>query len=398
MGMDARAITLITLGGLFLVGLAADVVGRRTRLPRVTLLLLVGVCAGPIGLDLFPDSTTLWFPFVADLALVMVAFLLGGELTPELLRDHGRAILSISFVVVVVTALCVGAGLLAAGWTLSLALLLGAISTATDPAAVSDVVRETGVSSRFSKTLLGVVAVDDAWGIAAIGLALTVVLGLHSPDAARTAVLHGLFEIFGAILVGCALGIPMALLTGRVREGEPTQSEALGGVLLCGGVAMLLGVSFLLAAMTMGAVVANLARHHTRPFHAIEGIEWPFMVLLFVLSGASLRLTELGAAGGLTAAYIGLRVIGRVAGGWLGAYATGLDGPADRMIGAALLPQAGVAIGMALVVSQRLPEIGGAILSATVAATIVFELLGPIATRLALLRSKDLPRSATPAA
>jgi Kef-type K+ transport system membrane component KefB len=223
----------------------------------------------------------------------MVAFLLGGELTAALLREHGRAVLVISLVVVVVTAAIVAAGLLALGWPVPVALLLAAIATSTDPAAVSDVVRETDARGPFTKTLLGVVAIDDAWGIAAMSVALALVLGIQSPEAARVVAVDGFVELAGALLVGCALGVPMALLSGRVRAGEPTQAEALGGVLLCGGVALLLEVSFLLAAMTMGVVVANLARHHRRPFRAIEGIEWPFMVLFFVLSGTSLHVTEL---------------------------------------------------------------------------------------------------------
>jgi Kef-type K+ transport system membrane component KefB len=388
MNPDPIAIALITLGAVFLAGLAADYVGHRTRLPRVTLLLLLGVCVGPLGFDLFPASATAWFPFVADLALVMVAFLLGGELTLSLLRSHGRAVLVISLMVVAVTAMTVGAGLLALGWPVSVALLLAAISTSTDPAAVSDVVRQTRARGPFTKTLIGVVAVDDAWGIAAMSLALAFVLGLDSPEAARVVALDGFIELMGAVLVGCALGIPMALLTGRLRIGEPTQAEALGGVLLCGGVALLLDVSFLLAAMTMGVVVANLARHHRRPFRAIEGIEWPFMILFFVLSGTSLQVEEFGAAAGLTFAYVILRVLGRVLGGWLGSRFSE-PSPHNREVGVALLPQAGIAIGMALVVSQRVPDVGGVILTATVAGTIVFEIVGPILTRLVLTRSGE---------
>ncbi len=142
MSADPIAIVLLTLGAIFLAGLAADIVGRRTRLPRVTLLLLLGVFAGPLGFDLFPESSMAWFPFIANLALVMVAFLLGGELTLKMLRGHGRAILVISLVVAAATAAIVAAGLLALGWPVSVALLLAAISTSTDPAAVSDVVRE----------------------------------------------------------------------------------------------------------------------------------------------------------------------------------------------------------------------------------------------------------------
>jgi Kef-type K+ transport system membrane component KefB len=177
----------------------------------------------------------------------------------------------------------------------------------------------------------------------------------------------------------------MVLLSGRVRAGEPTQAEALGGVLLCGGIALWFGVSFLLSAMTMGVIVANLAHHHRRPFRAIEGIEWPFMVVFFVLSGASLHMESLGPAASLAIAYVALRVVGRLAGGWLGVAISG-----DRFargIGIALFPQAGVAIGMALVASQRLPGLGSVVLSATVAATIVFELFGPILTRVALVRA-----------
>jgi Kef-type K+ transport system membrane component KefB len=388
MNADPIAIVLLTLGAIFLAGLVADIVGRRTRLPRVTLLLLLGVFSGPLGFDLFPESSVAWFPFIANLALVMVAFLLGGELTLKMLRGHGRAILVISLVVAAATAAIVAVGLLALGWPVSVALLLAAISTSTDPAAVSDVVRETDARGPFTKTLLGVVAIDDAWGIAAMSVALALVLGLENPEAARVVALDGFIELSGAVLVGCALGVPMALLSGRVRAGEPTQAEALGGVLLCGGVALLLDVSFLLAAMTMGVVVANLAHHHRRPFNAIEGIEWPFLVLFFVLSGASLQLAELGAAAGLTLAYVLLRVLGRIVGGWLGSLFSGRS-LSVQTVGVAMLPQAGIAIGMALVVSQRVPEVGGTILTATVAGTIVFEIVGPILTRLLLVRSGE---------
>jgi Kef-type K+ transport system membrane component KefB len=140
--------------------------------------------------------------------------------------------------------------------------------------------------------------------------------------------------------------------------------------------------------MTMGVVVANLARHHRRSFRAIEGIEWPFLVLFFVLSGASLQVAELGTAATLTLAYVLLRVLGRIAGGWLGSHLSARS-PSARTVGVALLPQAGIAIGMALVVSQRVPEVGGAILTATVAGTIVFEIAGPILTRLVLVRSGE---------
>jgi Kef-type K+ transport system membrane component KefB len=162
--------------------------------------------------------------------------------------------------------------------------------------------------------------------------------------------------------------------------------EALGAVFLCGGIALWLEVSYLLAAMVMGVLVANLARHHVRPFHAIEGIEWPFMVLFFVLSGASLHSDSLARVGIVVVAFVGLRILGRLAGAWALVGLGRIDRKLGAWMGLALLPQAGVALGMALVAAQRMPQLGDEILTVVIAATVFFEVVGPVFTRLALLR------------
>ncbi len=377
---------LISLGAIFLAGLVFDAVGRRTRLPRVTLLLVFGFVVGPAGLDLLPDITARWFPAVAEIALVMIGFLLGGELTRRALRERGLQVLVVSVTVVAVTFVIVGLGMMAIGAQAPVALLLAAIATATAPAATMDVVHSSGRGTPFSHFLTAVVAVDDAWGLIVFSFAFALGL-LIQGDGASTVALHALWELAGALGLGVALGIPMAYLTGRIEPGEPTLFEALGLVFLCGGLALWLEVSFLLAAMTLGATVANLARHHTRPFHAIEGIEWPFMILFFVLAGAALDVSALGHAGTWLVAYLLLRVVGRLAGGWLAGWLPPRDATVRRWMGLALLPQAGVALGMALVASQRLPEVGAAILPVVVASTVVFELFGPLATRFALERA-----------
>lgn len=381
--MHSVASLLISLGVIFLAALACDVLGRRTWLPRVTLLISFGFLAGPAGLAFFPDITQSWFPVVADMALLMVGFLLGGRLTGEELRQRGGQVLRLSLAVVLVTFGVVAAGLWLVGAPVTIAIVLAALATATDPAATFDVVHETGAETSFSRTLLDIVAIDDAWGILVFSLALAA-SELLAGGAARGALVHGAWDLGGALLLGVGLGVPMALLSGRLESGEPTLYEALGMVFLCGGAALWLEVSFLLSAMVMGAVVVNLARHHTRPFHAIEGIEWPFMILFFVLAGASLDPGALLQTGGWLVAFIGLRIVGRLGGGWLGGSLPPADPEMRRWLGAALLPQAGVALGMALVAAQRFPEIGDVILPIVVAATAIFELIGPIATRVAL--------------
>jgi len=384
--LDPWGPLLVSLGCICLAGLVLDVVGRRTRLPRVTLLVLFGVAVGPSALDLLPDMTAAWFPAVSDIALVMIGFLLGGTLTRKSLREHGGQVLGISLLVVCATFAVVGLGLAAIGAPPILALLLAAIATATDPAASFDVVRERGTDTPFSRMLLAIVAIDDAWGLVVFGLAFAVALVVQG-DGGAGVLAHAGWELGGGVALGVALGLPMAYLTGRIEPGEPTLYEALGLVFVCGGLAIWLEVSFLMASMCLGATVANLARHHTRPFHAIEGIEYPFLLLFFVLAGAALDVGALWVAGSWLAAYLGFRVVGRLVGGWLGGALVGAERKTRRWIGIALLPQAGVALGMALVASRRLPEWSDAILPIVVASTVLFELLGPLATRIALERA-----------
>lgn len=383
--MDHLAKTLVTLGLLFLLGLVADVLGRRTPLPRVTLLIVVGFLIGPAVLNLLPDRGTELFPLAADMALVIVGFLLGEKLKLSSLREYGRCVVWISLSDVVATALVMCLGMLLAGFPVEVALLFAGIAPATAPAAITDVVHELEADGMFSRTLLGIVAIDDAWGLIIFSLMLAAAQALQGQGGGLEVVLTGAWELGGAVVLGAVLGVPMALLTGRIKPGEPTLAEALGVVFLCGGIALWLEVSFLLASMVLGAVVANVARHHERPFHAIEGVEWPFMILFFILSGASVHAESLSKIGLVGAGYIGLRVLGRLIGVKAGTVLARATPVMRRWMWLSLMPQAGVALGMALVASQRFPGTGDTILTVVVAATVVFEVLGPVLTKRALV-------------
>jgi len=389
--MSNPAKTITFLGLLFLLGLTTDTLARRARLPRVTLLLLFGFVMGPSVFNVMPLETRPWFALVSDMALVMIGFLLGERFTRAGLKRYGRLVLIFSVAEVAVTAMVVLAGFLVLGVPIVVALLLAGIATATDPMATLDVVRESRARGVFSRTLLGVVAIDDAWGLIIFSLLLTAAQSLSGGAGGPSPILHGLIEVGGALLLGVGLGVPMAFLTGRIKAGEPTLVEALGLVFLCGGLALWLNVSFLLAAMIMGTVVANLARHHARPFHAIEGIEWPFMILFFVLAGASLEVQSLGSLWLVGGAYVGFRLLGRFLSGVTGGIFSRQRTRFGLYMGASFLPQAGVAMGMALLASQRLPEMGEIILPVVIASTVLFEIFGPICTRVSLVRMGETP-------
>ncbi len=213
-------------------------------------------------------------------------------------------------------------------------------------------------------------------------------MGVTTGDGS-TALQDGLRETGGALLLGLAIGIPGAVLTGRLKPGEPTLIEALGLVFLTAGLALHFELSFLLAGTCAGAVISNFARHHERPIHEIERIEWPFLLLFFMLAGAGLHLDGFGEVWWIAAAYAVFRTGARLAGGQLGGWLAGSAPGVGWKTGMALMPQAGVAIGMALVAAERVPEIGAAVLSITIATTVIFELIGPLMTQFALRRAPE---------
>lgn len=386
--MQPIAQFLIALGGILLLGLVTSTIGRRAFLPRVTLLLIFGVIIGENFLDIIPSIFSDRFEIIADMALLMVGFLLGGKLTISSLRKTGDQILWISISAAIVTTMIVSLGLIAIGVSNEIAILLGCIASATAPAAVLDVVTESNYKGPFSDLLLSIVALDDAWALMLFGIGLSIVTAINGHGEAVLPVFSIIKEIGGAVILGILIGLPAAYLTGRVKPGQPILTEALGIVFIAGGLAMMFDVSFLLASMVMGAVIANFAKHHEYPFHVIEDIEWPFMVIFFVLAGASIELNAMKEIGLIGIAYILCRALGKYLGAMLGAHYSKASKETKRWMGVALLPQAGVAIGMALVASKHFPEYRQVLLSVIISSTIFFEIIGPVFSRLAIQRSQ----------
>ena len=382
---------LLTLGGILLLGLATDVLGQRSFLPRVTLLLLFGTLIGKQVFDLIPPGFTTHFDVIANMTLLLVGFLLGEKITHSFRQRMARAVFWVSLLAVLVTSGLVLLVLLLAGVELPLAILLACIASATAPAATVDVVLESSSDSPFADLLLGVVAIDDAWGLILFSLGLAMVMSLNGgvDHSLADTLLYLLRDIGGATVLGAAIGLPAAFLTGRIRDGQPVLMEALGLVFLCGGLAMQFDVSFLISAMVMGACVAAFARHHEYPFHAIRHIEWPFMSLFFVLAGAMLEIAALKTLGLVGLLYIISRIAGKLAGGWLGSTVAGCRPVVRRWMGMALLPQAGVSIGMAIIAANQFPDYRQPLLTLIISATVFFEIIGPVCTRMSLKATRQ---------
>ncbi|AOY89347.1 sodium:proton exchanger [Marinobacter salinus] len=383
-----HALDLLLIGGIMLLALGAHTLGQRLHVPRVTLLLLVGALAGPEVFDLIPARVSDSFRLVTELTLAMVGFLLGERMSFRDLRQ-GREAIVVSLAVTLVTALLI----FAVTWTvtknLPASLLLAAIATATDPAATLDVMRETGSRGPLTRVVAQVVAIDDAWGAILFSIMLVFAElvsgnGVHLYETIG----HGVYEVLGAMVLGILLGIPMAWMTGRLKPGEPMLLESAGFVFLAAGIAGTLEISYLLTCMSLGITVANRAHHHVRPFRSIEGIIEPFLATFFFLAGFGLDWEALPTLGALGAAYIVARVAGRVLGGYTGGVLAGSVHTVRVRNGACLLPQAGVAMGLALVATHRLPEVGF-ILPLIIGSTVLFELIGPPITMYQLRRAGE---------
>lgn len=381
--MNQDSIVLIAIGSFLLIGLITDVIAKKTSIPRVTLLVCVGVVLGPQVLGVIPEIVEQQFDWLTSIALVMVGFLLGGKLTSDTFLRLGAPLLWISLSEALTTAVLITLALVLIGIDWKLALVLGCIGAATAAEVAFQSVIEVGANNRFSNLLLGIVALDDVWSliIFSVGIALAAAgTGFESfIDAGK--------ELVGGIALGIGLGVPAAYITGRLKPGEPVLIEALAVVFICSGLAQWLEVSFLLAAISMGAVIANIAKHHEQPFHAIENVEWPFLLLFFILAGALLELDSISVIAVATGVYTLARIIGKWSGAFAGASFSGSDVKTKKWIGVALMPQAGASIGMALVAGQFLPEYEQILLQIVIASTLIFELLGPILTSIALKRN-----------
>ena len=389
MTWSSEAYILVIIGLLLLVGYVAHKIGARTNIPRGTILLLVGVICGPGVLDVIPEEVADRFDIVTHIALAMVGFLLGQRLGGKYFKKRGRIILWTSVAETLLTAVVVFFALRYFGVSFPAALLLAGIAPASAPVSTIDVVYEGKAKGPLTDTVLGVVAIDDAWSVMLFSVLLVYVemlTGQIRPDAG---LYPALWEILGAVAIGGLLGFPMARITAKFKSEEPILLMAAGFVFLCVGLAVAFNVSYLLASMAMGCVVANFAGRRTRPFRDIGRISEPFLAVFFLLAGIRFELHALSTLGIISGVYILARSVGLVAGGTAGAFMALAPRVVRWRIGWCLLPQSGVALGLALVVNERLPALGKIILPVVIAGAVIFELVGPVITLWQLRRAGE---------
>ena len=383
--------TLLTIGVAMACGLLVSRLAKAVKLPNVTAFLVAGLLIGPCVAGIITKEQAEAMGIISEAALGFIAYAIGGEFKLSYLKKIGKAPITITLFQGLATVLCVDAGLILLGVDVPMALLLGAIALATAPAATLMVVRQYKARGPVTQMLLPVVAMDDALGLMVFSISASVAQALLGGEmTAQSMILSPLIEIVGSLALGSALGLLLAFgarfFASRGNKLALSIALVLAGVGLCD----LWGLSSLLVCMMIGAIMVNLSQQHEVLMEQCDRFTPPLFLLFFVLSGAELDLSVLPAVGLTGVFYLLLRSLGKWGGTMLGALSVRADSNVRKYLGLTLLPQAGVAIGMAQMVSIRFPALAAQISTIVLAGVLVFELAGPVITKLALTKAGEI--------
>lgn len=387
--MTLHSMNLMLNGGLvLLLGWLAGRLINKLKFPAVTGYLLIGIIIGPSFFNLLTQPMLKAAVWLSHGALGIIAFSIGSEFTLATLRRLGKSVIWIAFLEAFgAAALVVLAMLFILRQPLPNALLFGAIASATAPAATIMVVREYRARGPLTDTLLAVVAIDDPICVMNFAIASGVATMLLAGRVTSVAgmIIHPVLEIIVALVLGAALGFLLCLAGDRfLRNQAEMLTFTLGAIFLGAGLALQFNLSPLLVNMALGAVVGNFAERNEDIFDTIKAMDTPVFVAFFTLSGAGLHVELLRSIGWVGVVYIIMRVIGKMAGAALGASISGASKTVRSYLGLGLVPQAGVALGLSLLVKQLLPGIGETISTTIVATTVVYELIGPLCAKAAI--------------
>ena len=404
---------LITLAFSVLAGLLMSRVAKLVNLPAVTAYLIAGLCIGPfllgrlgirgIGFSTLEDVDS--FSIISQGALGFIAFEIGNEFRLRDLKSMGKSAITIGILQAVITTIIVDIALIALHFfnpsliSLSSALTLGSIAAATAPAATLMVVKQYKAEGPMTKLLLMVVAIDDAVGLVLFSISFGVATALETGAISFIGVvLEPLLEIILSCLLGVVGGCSLNALEKYFHSRSKRMSLAVAFVFLTVGISLLeftiggvhIGFSLLLVCMIEGTVFCNINETSEEIMESVDGWTGPLNMLFFVLSGAELNLNVVSNPLVLSVGivFILFRSLGKISGAWLSCKMEKTSNTIQKYLGITLLPQAGVALGMAL--QARILCDGEIVRNVVLFAVLVYELVGPTLTKWSLLRAGEI--------
>jgi len=403
-------ISFLHLNVLFLLGLAlfGGAVGGRifqkAKIPQVVGYIIIGMLIGESGFKLVDRNTIAALSPFNYFALGLIGFMVGGELKKEVFSKYGKHFTHIllcegitPFLSVTIFIGIVGTFLFGPSPSVwALAILLGAIASATDPATTTSVLKEYKTRGPLTSNILGIVALDDGLALLLFAIASSIASGLvgHGGGGVLRAILHPLYEIGGAILLGGLSGFFLSKILIKYSEKERMLAFSIGTVLLVIGLSVATGISMLLAVMTLGIIITNLTYNKSKEILGlVEGFTPPIYVLFFVLVGAKLEFSNMTTTIlALVVVYLIFGMTGKMLGAYIGAKLSKAPRTVVKYLPFSLFSQAGIAIGLSILAAQHFSGengIGGTLVIIITATTFATQLIGPFFTKFAVIKAGE---------
>ena len=393
---------LLQMGILILTGLLFSKLAKLVKLPNVTGYLVGGLLVGPsvlglLGVPLITDEFLTEMGTVSEVALGFIAFTIGTQFQFDYFKKVGSRPIVIAIFESLVAVVCVFLGMVfILKCDVAFSLVLSAIAAATAPAATLMVIKQYKADGEVTKNLMSVVALDDAVALAIFGIMVAIANALNGDTTNLTwTILSPFVEVFASLAIGFVVGLLLSLLL-KWFTGRSNRISVICAVILIvvslSAVITFLNLSTLLACMMMGAVFTNTTKKSNvnTIMELCDRFTPPLLILFFTVSGASLKLDVLLTVGFVGLIYVVMRVIGKIGGAYLGAVITKSPDTVKKWLGFALIPQAGVAIGLTIVAGNVVPQYANEIRAVVLCATLVYELVGPLITKLALKKAGEI--------
>lgn len=386
---DGTAI-LLSLSIILLAGFLMTRITKLLRLPNVSGYIIAGIIIGPYLLNLIPMRIINGMNFFSDIALAFIAFGVGRFFKKDTLRETGVGVILITVLEALLAGLFVFLALyFGCKLDFSLSLLLGAIATATAPASTMMTINQYHARGKFVSILLQVVALDDVVCLLVFSAAAAVINAMTVGTVSAAGVILPLVYNIGAIVLGAIFGFILAKLLSH-RSDDNRLILAVAMLLGLSGLCSIFDISPLLSCMIFGAVYMNVTLDKEL-YKQINRFTPPIMSIFFVISGTNLDIGALGAFGIVGIVYFIIRIVGKYAGAYLGCLATKEEKRIRNYLGLALIPQAGVAIGLAYLGKRILPDdIGSLLMTIILSSSVLYELIGPGCAKLAIFKTCTL--------
>lgn len=389
--MSKEGVILISLSIMLLSGFLITRITKFFKLPNVSGYIIAGVIIGPNILKLVPQNVLSNMSFISDIALSFIAFGVGSFFRKEIIRKTGTKVIVITILEALLSGILITLFIhfvFKLSW--NFCLVLGAIATATAPASTTMTIKQYNAKGDFVDILLQVVALDDVVCLLAFSIVIAFVNLSHSKNVNILSLLLPIIFNIIVLILGVILGILLKKLLNPKRSDENRLIIVITMLLGLSGICSALSVSPLLACMVFGATYINIT-YDVELYEQLDHFTPPILSLFFIVSGMNLDISVMKTVGMIGVSYFIIRIIGKYLGTYLGCLFTKTNKKIKNYLGLAMIPQAGVAIGLAFL-GQRLlpPETGNLLLTIILSSSVLYELVGPASAKASLILSGSI--------